>query len=52
MAKNPWYLIRKKGEKHWTAYQIKEDHMANLQDKYEYCGPFKSLVEALIKQPK
>jgi len=45
-----WYIIRKKGtEERWTAYQLSEKHRNQLQPQYECKGPYKSIVECLIK---
>lgn len=45
---NDWYLIRKKGEKHWWAYQLSQYWADRLQPQYEKRGPFRSFLRAMI----
>ena len=50
MKRKEWYIIRKKGETRWTAYEITGAKIKRLLPKYEYKGPFKSLFACLINQ--
>jgi len=47
-----WYNIRKKGEKRWAAYQLTDGQFNCLQSIYEAKGPFKSLLQCMIKANK
>lgn len=44
-----WYIIRKKGEKRWAAYQLTTSQRKTLQSQYEAKGPYKSLMVCMIK---
>ena len=44
-----WYAIRKQGDSRWLLYEIPKSHLSHLKRGYEYCGPFNSIAEAIIK---
>ena len=48
MAKKKWYMIRKKGEKRWTAYELTDLQRKRVLPEYEVKGPKKSLLSCLI----
>lgn len=44
-----WYIIREKGEKRWTAFQLTDGQRKVLQSKYEAKGPYKSFLVCMMK---
>lgn len=44
-----WYIVRKKGEKRWAAYELTTSQRKTLQSQYEAKGPYKSFMVCLIK---
>ena len=44
-----WYIVRKKGEKRWAAYELTTSQRKTLQPHYEAKGPYKSLVVCMMK---
>ena len=44
-----WYIVRKKGNNRWSAYQLTDGQFNCLQPIYEARGPFKSLLQCMMK---
>ena len=44
-----WYIIRKKGEKRWAAYELTTSQRKTIQPQYEAKGPYKSFLICMMK---
>jgi hypothetical protein len=42
-----WYIIKKKSETRWTAYNVSKAQVKRLKEGYEHKGPYKSLIAAV-----
>lgn len=42
-----YYIIKRKTETRWTAYDIPAEQLENLKSGYEYKGPYTNLVAAM-----
>lgn len=48
MTEEKWYLIKGPSEKRWYAYKVKPEMIKHLKDGYEWHGPYKSMVAAIM----
>ena len=41
-----WYIVKKKTEKRWTAFELDPENLPELKAGYEMRGPYDSLTKA------